>query len=54
MCYIFYKGGVEICVLIVKNNEHNSEHGMRDDNVVLSDVARGDSMGKTGEVPWVL
>ena len=41
ICYIFCKGGGEICVLTVRDNEHDSEHGMRDDEVTSSVVAEG-------------
>jgi hypothetical protein len=41
ICYIFCKGGVEICVLIVSDNEHDSEHDVGDDEVASSDVAEG-------------
>lgn len=41
MCYIFCKGGVEICELTVRDNEHDSERVVGDDDVALSDVAEG-------------
>jgi hypothetical protein len=47
ICYIFCKGGVEICVFAVRDNEHDSEHN---DEVASRTLPRGDSTGKTGEV----
>jgi hypothetical protein len=41
ICHIFCKGGVEIWVLIVRDNEHDSKHDMGDNEVMLLDVARG-------------
>jgi hypothetical protein len=41
ICYIFCRGGAKICVLTVRDNEHDSEHGVGDDEVALSDVAEG-------------
>jgi hypothetical protein len=46
ICYIFCKGGVEIYVLTVRDNEHDSEHDVGDNEVALSDVAEGGQRGK--------
>jgi hypothetical protein len=40
ICYIFCKGGVEICVLTVRGNEHDSEHGVGDDEVTCRMLPR--------------
>ena len=40
ICYMFCTGGVEICVLTVRDNEHDSKHTMGDDEVTSLDVAR--------------
>ena len=52
MCYIFCKGGVEICELTVSDNEHDSKHVMGDDDVALSDVAKGGTARERQEVTW--
>jgi hypothetical protein len=41
ICYIFCEGGVEICVLTVRDNEHDSENGVGDNEVMSSEVAEG-------------
>jgi hypothetical protein len=41
MCHIFFKGGVEICELTVRDSGHDSKHVVGDDNVALLDVAEG-------------
>jgi hypothetical protein len=47
ICYIFCEGGVEICVLTVRDNEHDSENGVGDNEAMLSEVAEGgDTRGK--------
>jgi hypothetical protein len=40
ICYIFCKEGVEICVLTVRDNEHDSEHGVGDDEVTCRMLPR--------------
>jgi hypothetical protein len=46
ICYIFCEGGVEIYMLTVRDNEHDSENGVRDNEVMLWKVAKG------GDTQW--
>jgi hypothetical protein len=41
ICYIFCKEGVEICVLTVRDNEHDSENGVGDNEDMSLEVAEG-------------
>ena len=53
ICYMFCIEGVEICVLTVRDNEHDSEHAMGDDKVMSSDVpGEGTARETLGSYAW--
>ena len=52
ICYIFCKGEAEICVLTVRDNEHDSEHGVGDDEVARRMLPRVRQRGNDRETTW--